>query len=204
MFPPSSRVQVRPACRTHVTGLNHWRHLLVGTSTPITVYTDHKNLEYYQHPQHINRRVARYIPRLADYSYTLVHLPGDSNKADALSQRPDLHLGADDNDEVLVLPLSLFAHAFYLLRSRPWWVLHGARSCLSFIRIGLSHCCITGLASLSHGLCLFVSLFADMSRRSPQPSFDAWGCTSTLLCYLIDRLMYACVDAWSWVSSVGG
>ena len=66
-------------------GLNHWRHLLVGTPTPITVYTDHKNLEYYRHPQHINRCVACYIPRLADYNYILVHLPGDSNKADALS-----------------------------------------------------------------------------------------------------------------------
>ena len=89
-------------------GLNHWRHLLVGTPTPITVYTDHKNLQYYCHPQHINRRVARYIPCLADYNYVLVHLPGDSNKADALSRRPDLHSGADDNDEVLVLPPSLF------------------------------------------------------------------------------------------------
>ena len=92
-------------------GLNHWRHLLIGTPTPITVYTDHKNLEYYRHPQHINRRVARYIPRLADYHYTLVHLPGDSNKADTLSRRPDLHSGTDDNDEILVLPPSLFARA---------------------------------------------------------------------------------------------
>ena len=68
-------------------GLNHWCHLLVGTPTPVTVYTDHKNLEYYRHPQHINRRIARYIPRLADYNYVLVHLPGISNKADALSRR---------------------------------------------------------------------------------------------------------------------
>src|ERR1700735_420694 len=79
--------------------------------TPITVYTDHKNLEYYRHPQSINHRVARYIPRLTDYNYVLVHLLGDSNKADALSRRPDLHSGADDNDEVLVLPPSLFLRA---------------------------------------------------------------------------------------------
>ena len=41
----------------------------------------------------------------------LVHLPGEDNKADALSQRPDLQSGTDDNGKVLVLPPSLFAHA---------------------------------------------------------------------------------------------
>jgi len=69
-----------------VRGLSNWRHLLIGSPHPITVYTDHKNLEYYRHPQHINQRVARYIPRLADYNFTLVHLPGERNKADALSR----------------------------------------------------------------------------------------------------------------------
>ena len=96
---------------TLMRGLNHWHHFLVGTSTPITIYTDHKNLKYYRHPQHINCRVARYIPRLADYNYTLFHLPGENNKADALSQQPDLQSGTDDNDKALVLPPSLFARA---------------------------------------------------------------------------------------------
>ena len=94
-----------------VRGLQHWRHLLIGASHLITVYTDHKNLEYYRHPQHINRRVARYIPRLADYNYTLVHLPGTSNKADELSRHPTLHPGTDDNTEITVLPSTLFARA---------------------------------------------------------------------------------------------
>ena len=94
-----------------VRGLSNWRHLLIGSPHPITVYTDHKNLEYYRHPQHINRRVACYIPCLADYNFILVHLPGECNKADALSRRPDLHLGDDDNQEVTVLHPSLFACA---------------------------------------------------------------------------------------------
>ena len=63
-----------------IRGLTHWRHLLVGTQTPITVYTDHKNLEYYCHSQNIHRRVARYIPCLANYNFTLVHLLGTVNK----------------------------------------------------------------------------------------------------------------------------
>ena len=77
-----------------------------------------------------------------------------------------------------------------LSRSRPWWVLHGAGLCSLSIRIGLSHRCIMGLVSQSGGLAylsrLLVLCCCVMSRHSPRPSFDAWGCTSTLSCYLID------------------
>jgi hypothetical protein len=92
-------------------GLEAWRHLLADSAHPVTVLTDHKNLEYYSTPQRINRRVTRYIPRLADYNYKLSHFPGMANKADPLSRRPDLHSGNDDNAGVLVLPPSLFANA---------------------------------------------------------------------------------------------
>ena len=39
-------------------GLAHWRHLLLSSPHVTTVLTDHKNLEYYKEPHHINRRVA--------------------------------------------------------------------------------------------------------------------------------------------------
>ena len=35
-------------------GLENWCHHLVGSPHPVTIYTDHKNLEYYQHPQSIS------------------------------------------------------------------------------------------------------------------------------------------------------
>jgi hypothetical protein len=92
-------------------GLETYRHLLSGTTEPVTVYTDHKNLEYYTHPQNITRRVARLIPHLADYNYVLVHIPGQSNKADALSRRPDLNPGHDDNSAITVLPPAVFSWA---------------------------------------------------------------------------------------------
>ena len=92
-------------------GLTHHRHLLLSSPFQVTVYTDHKNLEYYRHPRHINRRVARYIPQLADYDFALVHFPGTANKADALSRRPDHDQGTDDNSNVLVLPPHLFIRA---------------------------------------------------------------------------------------------
>jgi hypothetical protein len=35
-------------------GLTHYCHLLLSSPSPTTILTDHKNLEYYRHPRHIN------------------------------------------------------------------------------------------------------------------------------------------------------
>jgi hypothetical protein len=67
-------------------GLEAWRHLLADSAHPVTVLADHKNLEYYSTPQRVNRRVACYIPHLANYNYKLTHFPGTANKADPLSR----------------------------------------------------------------------------------------------------------------------
>jgi hypothetical protein len=92
-----------------IRGLRGWRHVLLSSPHPVTVYTDHANLQYYRHPQRINRRVARYLGDLADYNLILVHKPGKNNHADHLSRRPDYDTGADDNTDVTVLPDCLFA-----------------------------------------------------------------------------------------------
>jgi hypothetical protein len=67
-------------------GLTHHRHLLLSSPFLVMVLMDHKNLEYYQHPHHINQRITRYVQQLADYNFKLAHIPGSTNKADALSQ----------------------------------------------------------------------------------------------------------------------
>ncbi len=94
-----------------VCGLDNWRHLLASSPHPIVILTDHKNLQYYCNPQCINRRIARYLPKLADYNFQLVHQLGTANKADALSRQPDFYEGPDDNDDVTVLPQALFIDA---------------------------------------------------------------------------------------------
>jgi len=91
-----------------VTGLCFWRHLLIGSPHKVTVWTDHANLQYYRHPQKVNRRVARYIAVLGDYNLELKHLPGIKNHADGLFRRPD-HDQGEDNDAVTALPDKLFA-----------------------------------------------------------------------------------------------
>ena len=83
----------------------------MGSSEEIKVYTDHKNLEYYQHPRQINARVAHYIPRLANYYFKLIHKPGTQNHADALSQCPDHDNETEHNSDVVVLPPEVFANA---------------------------------------------------------------------------------------------
>ena len=94
-----------------IRGLKHNRHLLVGSPHKVVVLTDHENLAHYRHPQKINRRVARYLHTLADFDLELRHIPGSTNKADALSRRPDHDDGSQDNEEVIALPDSLFARA---------------------------------------------------------------------------------------------
>ena len=55
--------------------------------------------------------MARYLHTLADFDLELRHIPGSTNKADALSRRPDHDDGSQDNEEVVALPDSLFARA---------------------------------------------------------------------------------------------
>jgi hypothetical protein len=78
-------------------GLIYWRHLLSGTKLSVKVFVDHANLLHYRHPQKVNRRIARYILTLADYNIQIQHCPGPSNRADALSQRPDYDQEEEDN-----------------------------------------------------------------------------------------------------------
>ena len=96
-------------------GLRNWRHLLSGSPHKVICWTDHANLQYYRHPQKINRRVARYISTLAEYDLELKHLPGIKNRADPLSRRPDYTKGEEDNNQVTALPQNLFARAIEVM-----------------------------------------------------------------------------------------
>ncbi len=76
----------------------------MGAAQDFEIWTDHQNLQYFQKPQKLNRRQARWVTELAEYHFTLHHKPGASNKkADLLSRRADHEQGKEDNDEVIVL-----------------------------------------------------------------------------------------------------
>uniref|UniRef100_A0A8C5R7U4 Gypsy retrotransposon integrase-like protein 1 n=1 Tax=Leptobrachium leishanense TaxID=445787 RepID=A0A8C5R7U4_9ANUR len=70
-----------------------WRHLLEGTSNPVTVYTDHKNLEYLKSAKRLKPRQARWALFFARFNFHVTYRPGSKNgKADALSRVQDLAL----------------------------------------------------------------------------------------------------------------
>ena len=102
-------------------GLQHWSHLLKGTSIPILVYTDHTNLWYYQDPCKIGPRVTRYLPEREQYNILLEYKPGATNRADALSQQLDYEVdGNPENDDITVWPDKYFCEQHTYIRVMDW------------------------------------------------------------------------------------
>ena len=70
--------------------LEHWRLYLEYTKEPITVYTDHQNLENWKSARIFGRRHARWYQTIASFNFHIVYRPGKmSDKPDALSRRND-------------------------------------------------------------------------------------------------------------------
>ena len=91
--------------------LKHWGHYLQGTSHPVTLLTDHKNLTYFHQPQKLSCCQACWMMFLQDFDLHFAHLPGSAmGPADALSRLPDPNTSSD-NVDVTVLPDNLFIHA---------------------------------------------------------------------------------------------
>jgi hypothetical protein len=66
-----------------IQGLEEWRHYLDGARHPVEIWTNHKNLEYFQVAQKLNRW-SLYLSR---FDFTLHHKPGRSmGKPNALSR----------------------------------------------------------------------------------------------------------------------
>ena len=92
------------------------RKQLIGTKEPFEIQTDHANLQYFKKPQKLNRRQARWFTELQDFNFVLTPIPGKHNsKADILSRRPGFETGAEDNDDTILLPESLFISQIYEL-----------------------------------------------------------------------------------------
>jgi hypothetical protein len=73
-----------------IRSLEHWRLFLEGTDEPITIYTDHRNLEYWQKAHTFNRRHARWYQLLAPFNFSIHYRPGKMlDKPVALSRRHD-------------------------------------------------------------------------------------------------------------------
>jgi RNase H-like domain found in reverse transcriptase/Reverse transcriptase (RNA-dependent DNA polymerase) len=70
--------------------LKEWRHYIQGSGHTTIVYSDHKNLTYFQTAQKLNDRQARWSLYLSGFDLKLIHLPGTKMvQSDTLSRWPD-------------------------------------------------------------------------------------------------------------------
>ncbi|KAI0995291.1 Transposon Ty3-I Gag-Pol polyprotein [Podosphaera aphanis] len=73
-----------------VTAFEHWRPELQGTLEPISVVSDHKNLEYFMSTKTLNRRQARWSEFLPRFNFVITYRPGKlGRKPDALTRRSE-------------------------------------------------------------------------------------------------------------------
>lgn len=85
------------------------RAWLIGTDPPVSVVSDHKNLEYFMSSRVLNRRQARWSMFLSEFNFVLNYAPGLKNPADAPSRCSDFAPQEGDdvlhaNEKVLLTP----------------------------------------------------------------------------------------------------
>ena len=71
-----------------VVSFQEWRQFLEGATHPVTVYTNHKNLEYFTSARVLNRRQARWNMSFSPFQFTITYRLGKQQElCDALSRR---------------------------------------------------------------------------------------------------------------------
>ena len=75
------------------TAFKDWRHFLWGAKHTVTVYTDHRNLQFMKAARQLTPRQLRWMQFFAEYDFVVTFRPGAENqKADALSRQGSTHL----------------------------------------------------------------------------------------------------------------
>ncbi|KAJ3476377.1 hypothetical protein NLI96_g11201 [Meripilus lineatus] len=93
---------------------------LIGTIDPVSVVSDHKNLEYFMTSRVLNRRQARWSMFLFEFNFRLDYAPGIKNVSDSPSRRPDY--APREGDDVLKCQekvLLTSTHTERLFRTSP-------------------------------------------------------------------------------------
>ena len=74
-----------------------------------TILTDHANLTHWKATRKVNRWVARWFVEIQDYNLVIKHVPRKIHTApDMLSRPPGADQGKQDNDDIVLLPPSMF------------------------------------------------------------------------------------------------
>ena len=84
------------------------RHWLMGTKYPVTILTDHNNLNYFKDKQFLSKRQTRWMEFLSNFNFELAYRPGKKNQvADLLSRRVDHEVDVPDEAKILLPPSSI-------------------------------------------------------------------------------------------------
>jgi len=76
----------------------------MGAPEEIVVFTDHKNLEYFNTTKLLNRRQAHWAEILSQFNFKIVYRPGEKNgKADVLSRQVDPELEGEGENQDLTI-----------------------------------------------------------------------------------------------------
>jgi len=81
-----------------------WPHVLMGAPEENVVFTDYKNLEYFNTTTLLNWRQASWVEILSQFNFNIAYCPGERNgKADALSRRVDPKLEGEGERQDLMI-----------------------------------------------------------------------------------------------------
>jgi len=106
-----------------VHAFEEWRPHLEGSSHPVQVLSDHKNLEYFMSTKLLNRRQARWSEFLSRFDFRIVYRPGKAGgKTDALTRRSrDLPKEGDKrllaNQQAILKPHNVTGLALHALEN---------------------------------------------------------------------------------------
>ena len=101
-----------------ILALEEWCQYLQGTTHPITIITDHKNLSYIKDPQKLSRWQVRWLLFLQDFDIQWQVTPGTKMApADALSRHDHVDTTLD-NQETSICPEPIIIQALDLALTR--------------------------------------------------------------------------------------
>ena len=110
MFSPAERNYNICDCEllAVIHALDHWHHYLQGTSHPVTLLTDHRNLTYFHQHQKLSCHQACWMMFLQNFDLCFIHIPGSAmGPADALSRLVNSNTSSN-NTNITLLPDDLF------------------------------------------------------------------------------------------------
>ena len=84
-----------------------WKHYRLGADEPVTVYTDHQNLQYFLTTKVWNLRQIRWAQWLSNFNFKIVYQLGScGSKPDALNRRPEYRpeAGATHREQSILKP----------------------------------------------------------------------------------------------------